>query len=138
MMQRKVEEYYPNIQHKSNFGFHFGTICLPLSSSSVSFWRPGFRNLCGAPLGSILASPGAPLIRFSSLFKIIYDQNLPTNFKDSRAAFETSETKCHQPHLKKIKQGLNKNEPLINPNKFVLVVFVYQTRASPKPQVCFL
>ena len=46
--------------------------------------------------------------------------------------FDTSET-----NLQENKQGFNQNELIINPNTFVLVVFVYQTRASPNPQVCF-
>ena len=49
---------------------------------------------------------------------------------------DTSETKFNQPHLQKIKLGVSKKN-IINPNKFVLIVFVYQTIASLKPQVRF-
>ena len=64
-----------------------------------------------APLGPILASSRASLVRFCRLAGRIEAQ-----FCSKCQRFQSS--KWHQSHLKKYKQGFKQTLPIINPNKY--------------------
>ena len=78
---------------------------------------------------------GLPRSPLDQMFLTFYPNVGPILVQMSKTPeqnFDISETRSS-----KKQRGFNKNEPIINPNKIVLVVFVYQPRSSPKPQVCF-
>jgi hypothetical protein len=43
-----------NIANLAISGFHFGAVCMVVSRCGAFFFRPAFRNLCGAPPRAIL------------------------------------------------------------------------------------
>ena len=114
---KTIDKSYPKYSKSWNIGSYFGSICLPLSDSSVSFWRPGFRNLCGAPLVPILISSGAPLVRLSSLSEWTQEpfcfkcQKVHDNISIRRKQIAPNRTFNKQARIQKHIPILNLNKP---------------------------
>jgi hypothetical protein len=86
--------FLKEIATKRFFGDDFRTQ-VGSKRSSLRRWfscsRPVFRNLWGYPLGPILASPGASLVRFCR-FLARFQEQIGPKIKDSRATNSTNHT----------------------------------------------
>ena len=68
MMRKNSKTYHPEYHKLSDFGSWFRSICLALPWVRAVFCDLVFGTSAEAPLGPMLASPGAPLVQLSSLF----------------------------------------------------------------------
>ena len=69
---RKYNKNQPRHHKSSKFGSHVGASCLIDSQSGAFCLRPILQNLCGAPLGPMLAFPEESVVQLFSLFEWIY------------------------------------------------------------------
>ena len=72
MVQKDIVKYYPKCAKLSDVGFHFGAVCMIVSRCGAFVSRSLLQDLWGYRLGPILASHGAPLVRFGQLLEIFW------------------------------------------------------------------
>ena len=102
MMRINIRKNHPKHAKLSDVGSRLGAFCLRVSASARFVFDLFFGTSGGYPLGPMLVSPGAPLVRCCILFGRFQD---PINSKFQR--FQSN--KLHQPHLKKKQAKISKH-----------------------------
>ena len=92
MMRENIENNYPKYTNCSDVGSHLGAGCLADSRGGPFVFDLLFGTSGGYLRRPMLASPAAPLDRFSRLFGKMLGASLLQNSNDSRATSCTNHT----------------------------------------------